>query len=125
MEKVIEIKESGEMYLETILLLKKQKTEVHSVDIVEYLGYTKSSVSRGVGILRKLKLIYVNDAGALEFTEEGERRANEIFERHKMLTEFLMALQVPLEVAEKDACKMEHVISNITVEKIKKFIEKQ
>lgn len=115
-----DIYESGEMYLETILLLKKSKGAVRSIDIVNDLNYAKSSVSRGINILKSKGFITVAEDGAIEFTETGRERAQEIYERHKILTAFLKKLGVSEKTAEADACRMEHVISQESFEVIKK-----
>ncbi|MFR6055896.1 MAG: metal-dependent transcriptional regulator [Eubacteriales bacterium] len=114
-----DIYESGEMYLETILLLKKSKGAVRSIDIVNDLNNAKSSVSRG-NILKSKGFITVAEDGAIEFTETGRERAQEIYERHKILTAFLKKLGVSEKTAEADACRMEHVISQESFEVIKK-----
>ena len=109
--------ESGEMYLETILLLKKQNGNVRSIDIARELGFSKPSVSRGVGILK-------ND-GYIKLTEKGTEKATAVYEKHECLTEFLMhTAKVSKEVAEDDACKIEHIISDEVFEGIKKFLNK-
>lgn len=115
-----DIYESGEMYLETILLLQKSKGTVRSVDIVNDLGYAKSSVSRGINILKSKGFIVVAEDGAITFTETGLSRAQEIYERHKILAAYLQKIGVKRETAEADACRMEHVISKETFEIIKK-----
>lgn len=115
------VHQSGEDYLETILLLKKKKGVVRSIDIARELNYSKPSVSRAVGILREDGLIVMRADGHLELTDEGKKRAESVYERHKVLTRFLTdILGVPQEIAEEDACKMEHVISKETLEGIKK-----
>lgn len=116
----MDIYESGEMYLETILLHRRSKGAVRSVDIVNDLNYAKSSVSRGINILKKKGLITVAEDGSINFTEEGLARAEEIYERHKILTAFLKKLGVEEKTAEADACRIEHVISRDTFEAIKK-----
>ena len=115
-----DIYESGEMYLETILLLKKSKGAVRSIDIVNDLNYAKSSVSRGINILKSKGFITVAEDGAIEFTDTGRERAQEIYERHKILTAFLKKLGVSEKTAEADACRMEHVNSQESFEVIKK-----
>ncbi len=120
----MDIKESGEMYLETIYILKKQKPTVHSVDIVEMLNYSKSSVSKGVNILKDLAYITVDSSGAINFTEKGRNRAEEIYERHKVITSFLVKIGVDEQVAEDDACKIEHHISRETFLALKKQLDK-
>ena len=109
--------ESEEMYLETIYLLKKSRGTVRSVDVVEELGYAKSSVSRGVNLLQKRGYIDI------EFTEEGLRKAESVYERHRVLTAALMKLGAGRELAENDACRIEHIISPEMFEIIKKFAE--
>lgn len=118
------IKESGENYLETILILKEKKGSVRSVDIVEELGYSKSSVSRGVNLLKEKGYIEIDADGYISFTKEGEQAVKRIYERHRLLTDFLVSLGVPLEVAEDDACKIEHVISEMTMDVVKRKMAK-
>lgn len=120
----MKIKESGEMYLETIYILKCEKPKVRSVDIVEMMNYSKSSVSKGVGILKEAGYIVVDDTGAIDFTEEGFLKAKAIYDRHKILTDFLVKLGVNKAIAEDDACKIEHHISTDTFECIKNFLAK-
>mgnify|MGYP004663497665 CR=1 FL=1 len=120
-----EIYESGEMYLETILLLKKKNGEVHSVDVANQLHYAKSSVSRGIHILQKKALITLDDDGKIEFTAEGYEVAQKVYERHRILTECLKKLGVEKSVAEEDACRIEHVISNETFETLQQWLEQQ
>ena len=114
------IRESGEMYLETILRLKQSKQTVRAVDVVESLSYAKSSVSRGINLLKKRGLIIIDLDGAISFTPEGLERANRVFTRHGILTEFFTSIGVSTENAENDACRIEHVISDETVEAIKR-----
>lgn len=116
----MDIYESGEMYLETILLHKQKNGSVRSIDIVNDLNYAKSSVSRGINILKKKGLITVAQDGEIEFTEEGLERAKEIYERHRILSAFLKKLGIGEKTAEADACRIEHVISHETFEAIKK-----
>ncbi|NCA67464.1 MAG: metal-dependent transcriptional regulator [Clostridia bacterium] len=119
------IHESGENYLETILLLQQQKGNVRSVDIVNELGYSKSSVSRAVNILQNAGLIIIAPgSGAITFTESGIRRAQEVYVRHNILNEFLILLGINEKTAETDACRIEHVISADTFDAIKIFVEK-
>ena len=116
------IHESGEMYLETILLLKKQNGNVRSIDIARELGFSKPSVSRGVGILKNDGYIIVDSKG---YIEKGTEKATAVYEKHECLTEFLMhTAKVSKEVAEDDACKIEHIISDEVFEGIKKFLNK-
>lgn len=112
------------MYLETILLLKKEKGEVRSIDIAIHTGYSKPSISRAMGILRKAGYITVDEGGFIELTESGRAVAASIYERHTMLTCFLLHLGISKETAAADACKMEHYISEETFEKIKAYAER-
>lgn len=116
------LQESGEMYLETILKLKNKKGNVRSVDIVEELDYSKSSVSRAVNILKAEGYINIDKDGLITFTEIGEKYSRAIYIRHEILTEFLKCLGVSEMVAEDDACRIEHVISNETLDCIKSFL---
>lgn len=115
--------ESGEMYLETILRLSKKNSGVRSVDVCEYMGYSKPSVSRAVGILKNGGYISVDANGFLSLTEKGRAVAEKIYERHVLLTEFLVCIGVDRETAVKDACKIEHDLSDVTFEAIKKHIK--
>jgi len=119
-----EIHESGEMYLETILLLKKRLGNVRSVDIVNEMHYSKSSVSKGVNILKNSGYIYFSDEEYIEFTALGRKKAEETYERHCVLKELLTLFGVSPSVAEEDACRMEHVISAETFSAIKKYLKK-
>ncbi len=104
-------RESEEMYLETILLLRERKPQVRSIDIAEERGYAKSSVSRAVSLLQSRGYIIVEEDGAITLTPAGERRATDIYDRHRVLTELLMQLGAPLDMAEDNACRIEHVIT--------------
>ncbi|MBR2614889.1 MAG: metal-dependent transcriptional regulator [Clostridia bacterium] len=117
------IKESGEMYLETILVLTKKLGFVRSVDIVNETGHSKSSVSKAVNILKSNGFISVAKDGGITFTKMGEDHAKEIYERHHVLKDFLIKLGVTEETAEIDACRVEHVISKETVDKIKEKLK--
>ena len=108
----MDLHESGEMYLEAILVLSQKNGFVRSVDVSEYLGYSKPSVSRAMGILRAGNYVQVNPDGGLALTETGRAVAEKIFERHTLLSQLLMALGVPEGTAIADACKMEHTISD-------------
>ncbi|MBE6717161.1 MAG: metal-dependent transcriptional regulator [Ruminococcaceae bacterium] len=114
------LQESGEMYLESIYVLSKKNPFVRSVDVSEYLGYSKPSVSRAVGLLKNAGYITVEPSGALKLTEEGYNIADMMFERHTLLTNCLVRLGVSPETAAEDACKIEHVISEESFEAIKK-----
>ena len=115
--------ESGENYLETILLLQKQKGEVRSIDIANELDYSKPSVSRAVGILRDSGYITVAQNGLISFTEKGRRRAEGVYERHRVIGQYLMmTLGLNPDTAESDACRIEHIISGETFRKIKQYV---
>lgn len=115
------LQESGEMYLESILRLEKEKHRVRSVDISEHMNYSKPSVSRAVGLLKKSGHITVDPDGYITLTDTGRAIAEKIYERHTFLSEFLVRLGVPREVAANDACKIEHVLSDETFAAIKNF----
>ena len=115
--------ESGQMYLETIYVLSREKPVVHSIDVSESMGYSKPSVSRAIGILKKGGYVEMAEDGSLTLTESGVALAEQIYERHTILTECLVRLGVDRETAAEDACKMEHVISDESLAALKKFIE--
>ncbi|MBQ8184620.1 MAG: metal-dependent transcriptional regulator [Lachnospiraceae bacterium] len=118
--------ESGENYLETILMLKKERGAVRSVDIAREMNFSKPSISRAMGILREEGFIVMDRDGYIELTEAGKAKAESIYERHRILTQFLeLTAGVSAEIAEKDACKMEHILSNETVQGIKVFLERE
>ena len=107
------LQESGEMYLESILRLSKEKALVRAIDVGEYMGYSKPSVSRAMGLLRGGGYVQVSpDTGHISLTDAGRAVAEKIYERHTLLTARLEALGVAPETAAEDACKMEHVISD-------------
>ena len=118
------IQESGEMYLETILILSKKQPHVRSIDVGEYMGFSKPSVSRAVGLLKTGGYITADEDGYLTLTELGLELATKIYERHNILTSFLTSLGVDEETASQDACKIEHVLSDESLEAIKKHIGK-
>ncbi|HHU83637.1 MAG TPA: metal-dependent transcriptional regulator [Clostridiales bacterium] len=113
--------ESGEMYLESILQLTKEHGTVRSVDLAAFMGFSKPSVSRAVGLLKDKGYIIV-DNGNLILTEEGRKLAERIYERHHVLTDFLVSIGVDETVADEDACRIEHVISEDSFLAIKEFI---
>ena len=119
------IQESGEMYLETILLLSKKNDLVRSIDVGEYMGYSKPSVSRAIGILRKAEYITVDKNGHIALTDEGRAIAERIYERHTLFTSFLCLLGVDPETASEDACKIEHTISDESFDAIKRFVDEK
>ena len=116
--------ESGEMYLESILVLTKQGKNVRAIDVCEYLGYSKPSVSRALGILKKSGHVLVDKSGYLTLTESGRSVAEKIFERHRILTEVLISIGVSPEVASDDACRIEHHISDESFAAIKMKFKK-
>ena len=113
------IQESGEMYLETIYVLSKKSKDVRSIDVGEYMGYSKPSVSRAIGLLKKGGYVEMEPSGSLHLTEAGKELAEKIYERHTVLTQFLMQLGVDEATAAEDACKIEHHISDKTLTAIK------
>jgi Mn-dependent DtxR family transcriptional regulator len=113
------LQESGEMYLESILILSRTKNFVRSIDISEHMGYSKPSVSRAMGLLKSGNYITVDAEGHILLTDSGRAIAEEILSRHKVITEMLIRLGVNQEIASADACKMEHVISDETFQAIK------
>ena len=117
------LQESGEMYLEAIYVLSKKSPAVHSVDVAEYLGYSKPSVSRAVGLLKNGGYLTV-EGGHLTLPREGKEVGRKIFERHKVLTRCLMALGVDVATAAEDACRLEHAISDTSFAAIKAHLEK-
>ncbi len=114
-----EIQESGEMYLETILVLSKKLPHVRSIDVANHMKYSKPSVSRGVGILKEDGHVIMDDSGFLTLTESGKAIAEKIYERHLILTDLLERIGVDPDTAEADACRVEHVISDTTFAKLK------
>lgn len=118
-------RESEEMYLETILLLKKQKACVHSVDIANELAYSRPSVSRAVGLLQKSGYITMAQSGEIELTDAGYQKAMDIYERHRVITQVLVKLGANEEVAEENACRIEHVISKELVDVLKRFADNE
>lgn len=119
------IQESGEMYLETILILSRKNGAVRSIDISEYMGYSKPSVSRAMGLLRSDGYIIVDGGGYIALTESGRKIAEKIYERHTVLAQALKMLGVTEPAATADACKIEHDISDESFEAIKRHLKKQ
>ena len=117
------LKDSGEMYLESIFVLQKQKGAVRSLDIAEHMHFSKPSISRAVGLLKEGGYITVDKDGYISLTEDGQWVAEKIYERHTLLTRFLTAIGVDEETASEDACKIEHNISDASFEAIKKLAE--
>ena len=114
------IQESSEMYLETIYILSEKQTGVRSIDIAEYMGFSKPSVSRAIGILKEGGYITVEKNGFLKLTELGKARAQKVYERHEVLTNMFITLGVDEDTASEDACRIEHRISDASFEAIKK-----
>ena len=118
------IQESGENYLETILILQNKKGSVRSIDVANELDYTKASISRAMGILKKAGYVTVDEGGNIHLTDSGFRRATQIYERHRLITEYLVnALEIGEDTAMADACRIEHVISEESFHKIKCWVE--
>lgn len=118
------IHESAENYLETILILKNRKGAVRSIDVVNELGVTKPSVSRAMSLLRQDEYIYMDKDGLITLAEKGREIAERIYERHRLLTEYLVALGVNAETAAKDACRIEHVISQESFDRLKEHVKR-
>ena len=116
--------ESGQMYLESILVLQRKSGAVRSIDIVEHMGYSKPSVSRAMGILKTDEYITIDKNGYITLTEKGKIEAEKIYERHGIISKILIELGVSEETATEDACKIEHVISDESINAIKKHLEK-
>lgn len=114
------LQESGEMYLETIYVLSLEKSNVRSIDVGEYMGYSKPSVSRAVGLLKQGGYVVSDEYGFLKLTDSGREIAERTYERHRILTEFFISIGVDPETAAEDACKIEHDISESTFSAIKK-----
>ena len=117
--------ESGEMYLETILILGGRKNLVRAVDVAEEMGISKASVSRALAKLKADFCIIVDGNGHIAFTEKGRAIAEKIYERHRVLTEILTAIGVDREIAARDACKMEHDISDETFAAMKRHLKQR
>ena len=116
------IHESGEMYLETIYILSKNNNPVRSVDVCDYMGYSKPSVSRAMSILKQGGYVSVNNDGHLSLTDAGLELAEKIYERHHILTKILTSLGVDEATASDDACRIEHVISEESFNALKKHL---
>ena len=118
------LQESGEMYLETIYVLSQSSNTVRAIDIGEYMGFSKPSVSRALGLLRDAELISKDADGFIKLTPEGEKHAKRIYERHTLLTKLLINIGVDEKTASEDACRVEHYISDKTFNAIKAHIKK-
>ncbi|MBQ6265632.1 MAG: metal-dependent transcriptional regulator [Clostridia bacterium] len=117
------IGESGEMYLETIYILSQKNSAVRSIDVGTYMGFSKPSVSRAVGLLKKEGLITIDTQGFIKLTDEGESKAKRIYERHTLLTRLFVNLGVDEETAAQDACRIEHYLSDKTFNAIKAHVK--
>lgn len=117
------IQESGEMYLETILVLSKEQEYVRSVDIARKLNYSKPSVSRAMKNLKEEGYIDIDENGHIFLKEKGKEVAAKIYERHEVLTKCLISLDIDPIIAEEDACRIEHIISDETFERIREYTE--
>lgn len=120
---MVKYQESEEMYLETILLLKQKSANVHAVNVAEELGYSKPSVSRGMGLLVDKGYITIGSGGEINFTAEGKAKAESIYERHTVITALLEHTGASREIAEENACRIEHVITEELFDVLKKFVE--
>lgn len=119
------IKESGENYLEAILMIKKEKGFVRSIDVANELGVTKPSVSVAMKHFREEEYITIDGEGNISLTEKGLAIANRVFERHEVIAKVLIALGVDEETAYEDSCKIEHDISQQSFERLKDFLSRQ
>ncbi len=117
------IQESGEMYLETILVLSEKLKLVRSLDVAQEMNFSKPSVSRAIGILKNEGYVQVDEQGGLNLTTEGKKIAQKIYERHVVLTQMLVKLGVDEKTATEDACKIEHHISDKTFKALKKHLQ--
>ena len=118
------IQESGEMYLESVYILSQKGPFVRSIDVAEYMGFSKPSVSRGVGILKRDGYLNVDKDGYLTLTEAGLDRAQKIYERHTVIRDMLIRLGVDEETASQDACRIEHIISDASFQAICRHVGK-
>lgn len=121
----MKIQESGENYLETILILQNENGYVRSIDVANQLDFTKASVSRAMSILKEAGYITMEQNGNLVLTDAGNKRANAVFERHTLIAQFLeMTLGVNSDIALQDSCRIEHIISEESFERIKQYTQK-
>ncbi len=117
------LQESGEMYLETILILSRKRQAVRAVDVGEYMHFSKPSVSRAIGLLKAGGYVSADEDGHLHLTDAGRQVAEKIYERHNLLTAFLVGIGVDPATAAADACRMEHHISDISFEAMKRHVQ--
>ena len=118
------MQESGEMYLETIYILSQKSSDVRAIDVGQYMGFSKPSVSRGLGLLKKEGLAVTDERGFISLTAKGEDKAKRIYERHQVLAKLLMNIGVDEKTATEDACRIEHYISDKTFDAIKAHMRK-
>ncbi len=118
----MKIHESAEDYLEAILMIRQEKGSVRSIDVAHKLNFSKPSVSRAVSLLRENGYITMQRDGLLELTDAGRKIAETIYERHILISNWLISMGVPEDVAAEDACRMEHDVSPVTFEKLKEYI---
>ena len=121
---MMNMRESGEMYLETIYVLSQKSPSVRSIDVGAYMGYSKPSVSRAIGLLKKDGLVITDEQGFLKLTETGSKMAKVIYERHQLLSRLFMNIGVDEKTASEDACRIEHYISEKTFEAIKNHVKR-
>lgn len=114
--------ESGEMYIETIYVLTREHPAVRAIDVGEYMGFSKPSVSRALGLLKQGGYVTVSPEGHIKLTDAGLEVAQKIYARHEMLTKFLVSIGVDETTASEDACKMEHVISDASFEAMQRYL---
>ena len=117
------LQESGEMYLETILILSRKLEHVRSLDVAGHMGFSKPSVSRAVNLLKNAGYLNMDSTGYLTLTDSGRAIAEKIYERHNILARFCINIGVDQETAFEDACKIEHYISDVTFDKIKQLVD--
>ena len=118
----MKVHESAENYLETILILSQKNGNVRSIDIANHLEFSKPSVSHAMSLLREGGYVTTDEDGWLHLTDSGKEIASRIYERHRLLRSWLIEIGVPPEVAEEDACKLEHDVSEVTFSRLKDFI---
>ena len=121
----MDLQESGEMYLEAIWVLSERHGTVRSIDVCDYMGYSKPSISRAMGLLKQGNYIEIDKDGYIDLNDSGREIARKIFERHTLLTDFLTRLGVDEPTAAEDACKIEHDISDRSFDAIKQLVEGQ
>ena len=121
----MKIHASGEDYLEAVLILQKKQGMIRSIDLARHMGFSKPSISHAVGVLKNGGFLTVDEDGYLYLTNAGREVAEKIYERHQFFTEQLVAVGVDRETAERDACRIEHVISEEAFEKLKTSVEKK